>query len=60
MNEELEKDVHELHRLLMNVDNFYEEIYNRHCEVLGWDSIHQHLGRAVGYPEELLKILPEE
>lgn len=60
MNEELEQDIRELYRRIVNVDSYYEEIYNQHCDLPGWDSIHQHLDRAVGLPEELLKVLPEE
>ena len=46
--------------MIVATDNYYAEIYERHCDIPGWDSMHQHLSRAVGNPEELLKVLPEE
>jgi hypothetical protein len=48
INEMLELDLRELYRMLASVDSFYEEIYDWHCDTPGWDSIHQHLGTAVG------------
>ncbi len=59
-NEQLERDIRMLQDMLTAVDDYYVEIYEKHCHLPGWESIHQHLGRAVGDPEELLKMLPEE
>jgi hypothetical protein len=59
-DEELEGDIRRLQSMIVATDNYYAEIYERHRDIPGWDSIHQHLGRAVGNPEELLKVLPEE
>ncbi len=59
-NEELEKDIRRLQSMIMAVDDYYEVIYERHCDSLGFEYVHSHLGRAVGNPEELLMILPED
>ncbi len=59
-NEELERDIRRLQSMIVATDNYYTEIYEKHCDLPGFVSIHQHLGRAVGQPDELLKVLPEE
>ena len=59
-DEELEGDIRRLQSMVVATDNYYREIYERHCDIPGWFLIHQQLGWAVGNPEELLKILPEE
>ncbi len=59
-NEELERDIRTLQSMLMATDDYYEEIYERHCDSPGWGFVNSHLGRAVGNPEELLKMLPEQ
>lgn len=58
-NEELERDIRTLQSMLRATDDYFEEIYERHRDSPGWDFVHSHLGRAVGNPEELLKVLPE-
>jgi hypothetical protein len=60
LNEKLEQDLRTLQSMIMAVDDYYEEIYERHCDSPGWDFVHSHVGRAVGDTEELLKVLPEE
>ena len=59
-HEEVEGDIRRLQSMIVATDNYYREIYERHCDIPGWASIHQHLGWAVGNPEELPKILPVE
>ncbi len=58
-NEELERDIRRLQSMIVAVDDYYEVIYERHCDSPGFEYVHSHLGRAVGNPEELLKVLPE-
>ncbi len=59
-NEELERDIRRLHSMIVAVDNYYTEIYEKHCDSPGFELVHSHLGRAVGDPDELLMILPED
>ncbi len=59
-NEELEMDIRRLQSMLMAVEDYYGEIYERHCDSPGFDFVHSHLGRAVGNPDELLMVLPED
>lgn len=58
-DEELEKDIRRLQSMIVAVDDYYEVIYERHCDSPDFELVHSHLGRAVGNPEELLKVLPE-
>ena len=59
LNEELEQDVRSLQSMILDVNEFYEELFERHCDDPGILLLNSHLGRAVGNPEELLKVLPE-
>ncbi len=59
-DEELEGDIRRLQSMIVATDDYYAQIYEKHCDLPGFDSIHQHLGRAVGDPDELLRVLPEE
>lgn len=59
-NEELERDIRKLQSMIIAVDAYYEVIYERHCDSPGFLYVHSHLGRAVGNPEELLMVLPED
>ncbi len=59
-DEKLEEDLRRMQSMIVDVDDFYAEIYEKHCDLPDFIFIHQHLGRAVGDPEELLKVLPEE
>lgn len=59
-NDELAGNIRRLQGMIVAIDDYYTDIYEKHCDLPGFDSIHQHLGRAVGNPEELLKVLPNE
>ena len=59
-NEELERDIRRLQSMIVAVDDYYAEIYERYCDSPGFEYVHSHLGRAVGNPEELLMVLPED
>ncbi len=60
LNEDFERDIRRLQSMIMAVDDYYEVIYERHCDSPGFEYVHSHLGRAVGNPEELLMVLPED
>ncbi len=59
-NEELERDIRELHSMLIAAHDFHGEIFERHgdSEEIFW--INSHLGRAFVDPDELLLVLPED
>ncbi len=59
-NEELERDIRELHSMLIAAHDFHGEICERHnySEDIFW--INSHLGRAFADPDELLLVLPED
>ncbi len=59
-NEELEMDIRRLQSMIKATEDYYEEIYERNCDSPGFEFVHSHLCRAVGNPEELLKVLPED
>ncbi len=59
-NKGLERDIRTLQSMILAVNDFYEELFERHCDDPGILLLNSHLGRAVGSPEELLKVLPEQ
>ncbi len=60
-NSELERDIRRLQSMIMAVNDYYAVIYERHCDSPGFELyVHSHLSRAVGDPEELLMVLPED
>ena len=46
--------------MIMATEDYFGEIYERHCGSPGFDYVHPHLLRAIGDPEELLRVLSEE
>lgn len=58
-NQELERDIRTLQGMILAVNDFYEGMFERHCDDPGIHFLNSHLSRAVGDPEELLGVLPE-
>lgn len=59
-NKGLERDIRTFQSMLLAVNDFHAELCERHCDDPGILLLNSHLGRAIGNPEELLKVLPEE
>ncbi len=60
MNEGLETDLRELHRRLLELDGFYEQIYERYCDSLGWYLVEGRIARSLPDPEVLLDVIPPD
>ena len=59
-SEELEEDVRRLHGLIAAAERHYEVMYERYCNVPGWELLHAQMSKALGWPEILLEVLPDE
>ena len=59
-DEELEGDIRRLRSMIVATYDYFSEIYEKHCDSPGFELVHQHLCRAIGDHEELLKVLPKE
>ncbi len=59
-DEELQRDIRKLKGMIEAAYDFHAEIFERHGDSAELAYLNQHLGRAFGDPEELLKVLPEE
>jgi hypothetical protein len=59
-SKELEEDIRRLHGMIAAASEYYEEIYERYCDLLGWEFLHAQMSKALGRPEILLGVIPEE
>jgi hypothetical protein len=59
-NEELEGDIRKLQNMITATGNYFEEMHERYSDLPDFDLVACHLSRAIGNPEELLMVLPEE
>jgi hypothetical protein len=59
-SEELEDDIRRLHASIAAAEKHYEVMCERYCEVPGWELLHAQISMALGWPEILLGVLPDE
>lgn len=56
----MEDDIRRLHGMIAAAEKHYEAMYERNCELPGWELLHAQISMALGQPEILLGVMPGE
>ena len=60
-SKELEEDIRRLHGLLLAASDYYEEMFERYCELPGWYFLRAQMSMTLPRQHEiLLAVIPEE